>query len=418
MATRISRRPNAFDPLLQQVGKNYPDPPSAQPSSAPVPAPQPPKVQTGSASAAPTTQTAPAGQGWNASNSGPSTVTPPATGPVPSPYAATGTKGAPIPGQTVSAAGVTGAPASPTAAPTPSSASSGPFGDDTSYLNHVKNTIDSTISDAQWMAWKPDLDSGCPSNKPFKTSRPGPGGSFNGPERCVEKPDNCPDGYRVIGNDQSGTARCLPEGSSEFGGGAPGGGGGYPGSPGGGSTNLLRPSDGSGGTGYQTPGTGGFGGIDAQLQQIISGNLAGQNSRYTPEAIAALLSGTKATAEDQSQMARDQISEDAAARGVLGAGATGTALANARIAANRTVAGEQGNIARAKIDADYQDKQQAIQNAQTYLEQARDWAYKQQMTALQRQQFDANLTLAYARLQQEWDQMQAGYGYQALLGGR
>jgi len=153
------------------------------------------------------------------------------------------------------------------------------------------------------------------------------------------------------------------------------------------------------------------------LGKIISGNLQGQNSRYTPEAIAALLSQTKMTAEDQSAQERDAINEDAAARGVLGAGATGTALANARIGANRTVANEQGNIARAKIDADFQDKQQAIQNAQTYLDQARDWAYKQQMTAMQRQQFEANLSLAYARMQQDWDSLKAQYGYQSLLGG-
>jgi hypothetical protein len=147
------------------------------------------------------------------------------------------------------------------------------------------------------------------------------------------------------------------------------------------------------------------------------GNLEGQNSRYTPEAIAALLSQSKATAEDQSIQQRDAINEDAAARGVLGAGATGTALANARATANRQVAGDQSAIAREKITADYQDKQQAIQNAQQYLDSARDWAYKQQMTQMQREQFNANLALAYARMQQEWDQLQAEFGYSLVGGG-
>jgi hypothetical protein len=160
----------------------------------------------------------------------------------------------------------------------------------------------------------------------------------------------------------------------------------------------------------------GFGGLSDQLQQLIQGNLSGQPSRYTPEAIATLLSQTKATAEDQSEQMRNAINEDAAARGVLGAGSTGTALANARIAANRTVAGEQGSIAREKITADYQDKQQAIQNAQTFLDQARDWAYKQQMTQMQREQFNANLALAYARMQQEWDQLEYQFGT-GLIGG-
>jgi hypothetical protein len=80
------------------------------------------------------------------------------------------------------------------------------------------------------------------------------------------------------------------------------------------------------------------------------------------------------------------------------------------------VAGEQQNIARAKIDADFEDKKVAIQQAQSLLDQQRDWLYKQQMRGDQRQQFEANLALAYARLQQDWDQLQASAGYGLLQG--
>lgn len=391
---------------------NYPPPPQVSNSAAPTP--QPPQFAP-----------PPPAAGTNYGVSGPpsshiGTTTPP-TGPTP--YAATGTKGAP--GQvnmytTSGSPDVTGQPTGQPA-PTPGSGSgsifSGSEEDKLNYITSHPSDFDTSISREQWRAWLPDLDRGCPSNKPFKTSRPGPGGPISGPERCVVKPDDCPDGMRVIGNDRSGTAKCLPQNDAAFGGGSGGGypgggggpGGGYPGGGGGGI-------GGSGGGGFGNPATMGFGGLSDQLQQLIQGNLSGQPSRYTPEAIATLLSQTKATAEDQSEQMRNAINEDAAARGVLGAGSTGTALANARIAANRTVAGEQGSIAREKITADYQDKQQAIQNAQTFLDQARDWAYKQQMTQMQREQFNANLALAYARMQQEWDQLEYQFGT-GLIGG-
>ena len=398
----------------------YPPPPGTAPSTSAAPAPQPPQFAP----------PPPSNNSYGVSGPPSPNIAPPSPGPTPSPYQSTGVKGAPIPGQTVEGspssqkvAPKTAIPIGPAAemlgyqpppnvaqggppAPSGAPAVGGPFADDASYLAHVKGTIDSTISDAQWMAWKKNLDPGCPSNAPFKTERPGPGGSsFSGPDRCVEKPDNCPDGFQVVGRDSGDKiAGCVPAGSaggtsggSDFGGGGLGGGGGL--------------------AGLGAPGAGGLGGLDAALQKIIMGQLENPTSRYTPENMATLLSGTKATAEDQARAEQDAIREDAAARGVLGAGATGTALSNARISANRTVAGEQQNIARAKIDADYQDRVTALQQAQQYLDQSRDWLYKQQMRGDQRQQFEANLSLAYARLQQDWDQMQAQFGYGLINGG-
>lgn len=399
----------------------YPPPPGAQPAvprnSASAPTPQPPQFAP----------PPPSSNNYGVSGPPAPSVSEIPAGPV-SPFQATGQKGAPIPGMTVPGPGrpniAAGEPSgfgAPPRPPQPGDQAFRPTGatmpgqgqiysgvnlnDDASYLQHVKGTIDSTISDAQWMAWKKHLDPGCPSNAPFRTERPGPGGAaFSGPDRCVEKPDNCPEGFRVIGNDSNGSAKCLPQGDAAFGGGgrSPGF---NPAGPGGGGGSFSA----LGGIG--APGSAGAGGIDDALQKIIMGQLQNPVSRYTPEAMATLLSGTKATAEDQAQMERDAAIEDAASRGVLGAGATGTQLSNIRSSANRTVAGEQQNIARAKIDADYQDRITAIQQAQQYLDQTRDWLYKQQMRGDQRQQLEANIALAYARLQQDWDMLQANAGY-------
>lgn len=308
-----------------------------------------------------------------------------------------------------------GAPSTPApAAPTPGTGTvfQGSPEQKLDFIAAHPEQFDHRISREQWQAWLPDLDTGCPGRKPFRTGRPGPGGAtFSGPERCVEKPDDCPEGFRVIGN--GANAKCIPQDAAEFGGGGAGGGGSYGGPMGGPGGNPGGGGPGGGGGPVFNPGAG-FGGIDAQLQALISGNLNGQNSRYSPSVVGHLLSGAKASAEDQNQQNRQQIMEDAAARGVLGAGATGNALIASSIGANRQVADARNKIESDKINADFQDKRAAMQDAFEYLNSARDWAYKQQMTAMQRQQFDANLQLAYARMQQEWDQMQAQAGYRLL----
>lgn len=396
-----------------------------QPGSGPAPVPQPPQVPQPGAPPQPTTITAP-GQGWDRQgNSAPPSLPgqTPTFAPTSRPAGPTDTPFMPGPGSARGLGGdsqlfTTNTPSGPggPGAPGQPQPGGGSIFDQPNpeaqlaFIQAHPEQFDSRLSPEQWRAWLPDLDRGCPGRRPFRTSRPGPGGqTFGGAERCVEKPDDCPEGYRVIGNDASGSARCLPQDSAEFRGGMGGLGG--AGGPGG---NMPGGSGGGGGLGTAT---GGFGDVDAMLRRIIEGQLQNPTSRYTPENMQRLLGQTRATAEDQRQRVADQVTEDAAARGVLGSGATGTALANAAIAANRTVAGEQANLDRAKIDADFEDRRAAMQDAFNYLNSARDWAYKQQMTALQRQQFDANLALAYARMQQEWDQMQAEWGYRFLDGG-
>ena len=81
--------------------------------------------------------------------------------------------------------------------------------------------IDPSIPDAQWHAQCEEqeseggFDSGCPPDRPFRSARPIEGAS--GPvDNCVEKRENCPPGFRVIGSDHNNTARCLPGDAREF----------------------------------------------------------------------------------------------------------------------------------------------------------------------------------------------------------
>ena len=80
------------------------------------------------------------------------------------------------------------------------------------------------------------------------------------------------------------------------------------------------------------------------------------------------------------------------------------------------------------ITADYQDKMGALDRSQKYLDSLRDEMYRRDMSAIQQQQFKANLDLAYANIQAQRDalasnqqygkdMLAAQYGYGATFGG-
>ena len=60
--------------------------------------------------------------------------------------------------------------------------------------------FDTSISSDQWQAWEKEKMAGCPPNMPYK-GRAG---------QCASKPDDCPEGMQVVGNDASGSAHCVP----------------------------------------------------------------------------------------------------------------------------------------------------------------------------------------------------------------
>jgi hypothetical protein len=60
--------------------------------------------------------------------------------------------------------------------------------------------FDTSISPEQWQAWEKEKMPGCPPNMPYK-GRAG---------QCASKPDDCPEGMQVVGNDAAGNARCVP----------------------------------------------------------------------------------------------------------------------------------------------------------------------------------------------------------------
>jgi hypothetical protein len=161
------------------------------------------------------------------------------------------------------------------------------------------------------------------------------------------------------------------------------------------------------------------------FQQLFEGRLTeglrGLPSRYSPATVSALMGQARLQAETGAEAQTQAAMEDAARRGVFRSAVAGRPLAQIRQGAEAQVAGERANIARAKVEADYQDRQQALQQAQSYLDTLQRQSQFMTMTAEQRRQFNANLALAYARLSQEQDQffadLQSRYDMPALQTG-
>lgn len=218
--------------------------------------------------------------------------------------------------------------------------------------------------------------------------------SMRGAPGFFDKPTECPPGQGPSGPDE--TDPCTSAGYSDGGGGGGGG---------------AAPAGGGGGGG------GDASGLSGQMEGVLKTMLAGGNSRYSPEAMQGLLAQIKQRIESSKSTQLRQAKEEAAGRGMSRSGRTGTKLGEIRRGAEAEFTNQYGNTLRAKIDADRQDKLDAIDRSQKYLDSMRDELYRRDMSAIQRQQFKANLDLAYANIKNQRQMLTASAGYGMLRGG-
>jgi hypothetical protein len=235
--------------------------------------------------------------------------------------------------------------------------------------------------------------------------------SMRGAPGFFDKPTECPPGQGPSGPDE--TDPCTTRGYSDGGGGGAGGGG----AAGGGAAGGPGPSGG-----------GDASGLSSMMETNLKGMLAGGSSRYSPEAMQGLLAQIKQRIESSKSTQVRQAQSEAAGRGMSRSGRTGSNVAAIRRGAEAEFTGQYGNTLRAKIDADRQDKLDALDRSQKYLDSMRDELYRRDMSAIQRQQFKANLDLAYANLtaqrenlregfQQQRDMLGAQFGYRQVEAG-
>lgn len=362
-------------------------------------------------------------------------------------------------------------PWSPQAAPkTAARPTAGGVGADFGATFKPWETIDSRVSQDQWKAWEPMRDSKCPQSHPYKAERTFEDGS-NIPG-CFEKPVDCPPGTTAL--DRGGRNMCVSTGSAAVGGGGATRG---PGSgdirtdPAAGLQYNLRQGHATmvpgnsglaynigGGTadnpaecwkvpsGEKVPCPGNIGqtlrangvngstsassrpGAPGDMDSFLRNLIQGSSSRYSPEAIQKLQGQVTSNREAAVRRGTADVMQNAAARGMSRSGKVEAALRGVRDAAESAAGQQNVNIMTEQINADAQDKLAAIDRAQRYLDSLRENEYRNTLTGEQRRQFDANLALSYANLEQQranlqtqlqssWNMFNAQQGYNALMMG-
>lgn len=276
----------------------------------------------------------------------------------------------------------------PSGAPTPD-----PF--DAYYQNTIlahPDVFDTNISKDQWKAWEPLRDPNCSDPRaPYRNENVDDSGAHI--SGCFAKPVDCPNGTAKVG-----MGKCSQHAGMGGGQGGPGGLGGGPGGMGGGGWEGFNMDPNS---------------MNSLLGSTLAKMLNGP-SRYTPEVMQTLLSALKQNEEGSIASESDAAKADAAARGMFGSGALGQTLSDIRRKGQAGLLQGDVQYTQAKINADYQDKVTALQQSQSWLNALRDELYRRDLTAIQRQQFAANLDLAYANLQSQIDSLKYTTGMNLL----
>lgn len=172
-----------------------------------------------------------------------------------------------------------------------------------------------------------------------------------------------------------------------------GGGGGRGGGAGGGSAS-----------GFSGRGSGGD--LENMLQDNLKQLLSGEGTRYTPEVMQGILAKIKQQTEGSVRRQQEEARSEAAGRGMARAGATGARLDDIRRGAEAGFTGEYADLLTKKVDADYQDKMAGIDRAQKYIDSLKLQMYRQDMTALQREQLRAQIQMAEMNISAQRENLQ------------
>jgi hypothetical protein len=133
------------------------------------------------------------------------------------------------------------------------------------------------------------------------------------------------------------------------------------------------------------------------VEQVIRRGLNGP-SRYTPEVLSQLLGQARLTAEGGVEAQQDALDEDLARRGVARSGVGAEASRLIRQNAANQVSATSAQLTQSKIEADYQDKVTAIQQALDHVNSLRSYTLQSQSNAYQRDAQMANIRLAYDQI--------------------
>ena len=145
------------------------------------------------------------------------------------------------------------------------------------------------------------------------------------------------------------------------------------------------------------------------MQEWWKNMIQQQGTRYSPEAMAALEADQFSRARAQEKLQLQQSRADQAQRGVSRSANQGAATRQIGVGTGQQIMQNRAQIQKAKIDADFQDKQAAIQNAQNYVNSMRDYMLRMEGNAIQREQMAAQIRLAQMNISAQKDMLEQQY---------
>lgn len=243
------------------------------------------------------------------------------------------------------------------------------------------------FDDATLQSWKDTAwDDNCPPHTPFQ--------AFDG-SGCVEKPI---DSTRSVG-DPNSIHQLNTSGGVAGGGGGRGGGGSR-----GAGRSTTRATEGLPASAE---------GASNTIWDQIRADLEGGPSRYSDENVAAIEADQFARARRQEELQLEESQRDAALRGTSRSGGQASAQRDIRSGTGQQILANRSQIAQAKVTADYEDRQAAIQNSLNWLQQLRQYMLQSDMNSIQREQMAAQIAMANKQL--SWQTAENDRGYQRNL---
>lgn len=155
------------------------------------------------------------------------------------------------------------------------------------------------------------------------------------------------------------------------------------------------------------------------IGDYLKGVLSGKSTRWSPEAVTAAKSEAKSAAEGSARSQREQAQFDLARTGMSESGIANRTYADIGRAAGQQYGHAVTQIIIQKANADFEDKMTALTQMRGFLNEVRAFKLSQASTSLERARIQANLSIAYAnidqaekQLQQQWAMFQQQMGLQ------
>lgn len=205
--------------------------------------------------------------------------------------------------------------------------------------------------------------------------------SMRGAQGYFDKPTECPPGQVPSGPNE--TDPCISASGAGGGGGAGGQGG----------------SGGGANQGFEDE-------MTAYWKNLVKNQ---DQTRFTPEVMAALEADQFARARAQEKNQLEDAKADMAQRGVTGSPNQNATLRGIRGGTGAQIMSTRAQVMKAKVDADYQDKQAAIKNAQDWVNSMRDYMLRTDMNAIQREQIAAQIRLAQMNIKAQSESLEQQY---------